>query len=332
MAVHRRADYFDNGGKHLTETDYRAFMDMGNDVQCYESRKTSSIANEVGKALDGDPTTFINGIIIPETRDAIGQEGYSGDRFGDVRPLGTVPAQNMNKTVKTGTLRLGYRICTVDSVNPDEMLDNELKYMPESLTQFNVLNRYPAGAPLTKAEIDALKKNKLRPCYDYHEDAEGKVDAVNFSNGVLCTGYIQLLDDAIQLFKTYFSTLIDKRFMYRNGSNDYEVYARRIVYDHSRLVKRCFNHVINEAAQIALKCEVISSDGTTFKGALHLSNPYGMGVSTPIDRLSADYIVSQALYFPLYNSYVRQGRTDLAALFVFIGGCFFSEDLEAQAK
>ena len=122
MALHRRADYFDNGGKHLTETDYRAFMDMENDVQCYESRKTFSIVNGVGKALDEAPTTFINGIIIPETRDAIGREGYSGDKYGDVRPLGTVPAQNMCR----GVQKVGHRVCAVDETNPKAMLKSNL--------------------------------------------------------------------------------------------------------------------------------------------------------------------------------------------------------------
>lgn len=329
MAAHRQ-DYAYGETGRLTEPDYRALSDAYKAIQDYNCDKAYNLYHSLEKYYTGELTASINGVIVPETREAIGMENSTSEHDRS-RPLGTVPLQNMNETVKC-IQRLGDRVCDVDSVNPDEMLDNELKYMPESLTQFNVLNRYPAGAPLTKAEIDALKKNKLRPCYAYHEDAEGKVDAVNFSNGVLCTGYIQLLDDAIQLFKTYFSTLIDKRFMYRNGSTDYEVCPRRIVYDPSRLVKSCFNPVINEAAQIALECDVISSDGATFKGALHLSNPNSMEKSTPIDRLSADYIVSQALYFPLYQSYVRLGRTDLAALFVFIGGCFFSEDLEAQDK
>ena len=323
MAAHRRADYFDNGGKHLTETDYRAFMDMENDAQCYESRKTFSIADGVGKALDGDPTTFINGIIIPETRDAIGQEGYSGDRFGDVRPLGTVPPQNMRR----GVMKVGHRVCAIDETNPKAMWKSILQQMsmtPKTFT-FDFLNRYPAGAPLTKSEIEALKKNKLCPCLSYHKDKDGKVDSVDFSDGALCTGYVQLLDDALQLFKRYFPTLIGKVC---TTDYPYTVIPQRIVYDPSRLVKSCFNPIINEAAQIALECEVISPDGSKFgTGFLYLSNPSVYNKPTIPTKWTADNWVYTAVGQQLIWE-CAAGRKDLPALALIISCCFFSEDFE----
>ena len=80
-----------------------------------------------------------------------------------------------------------------------------------------------------------------------------------------------MLDDAIQIFKDYFSTLIGKKIKYTFVGKSCDIYPKRIVYDTSRLVKSCSNPVINEAAQIALECDAVYN-GVKSTGLLHLTS------------------------------------------------------------
>lgn len=307
MALHRLADRFSNGGKHLTETDYRAFMDIKDDVECYDNRKTFGIMNGVYKALGAAPTAFINGIIIPETRDAIGQQEYSSDTYGDVRPLGKVPPQNMNKTVKTDKMRLGDAVEYVDEINLDSA-NCRMSIIQQNPNFKNIahrlLNMYPAGAPLTAAEIRALEKGMLRPVKNTTGGNDGNT-AIIYSDGMLCTGYVQMLDDAVQIFKNYFSTLLGKCIKFTFIKETWEVHPKRIVYDTSRAVS-CSNPVINEAAQIALECDVIYN-GVKSTGLLHLTsttttNNHGGNV----DAFTTEDFIYNAIYNRLVNDAVAQ--------------------------
>lgn len=274
--------------------------------------------------------TIINGVLIPETRAALGNSEdanvYDGDghlREGRYRPIGTIPPQNMHREVQ----KVGHRVCTIDETNPKAMWKSILQQMsmtPKTFT-FDFLNRYPAGAPLTKSEIEALKKNKLCPCLSFHKDKDGKVDSVDFSDGALCTGYVQLLDDALQLFKQYFPTLIGKVC---TTDYPYTVIPQRIVYDPSRLVKSCFNPVINEAAQIALECEVIKPDGSKLgTGFLYLSNPSVYNRAAVPTTWTTDNWVFAAVGQQLIWE-CAAGHKDLPALALIISCSFFSEDFE----
>lgn len=141
-----------------------------------------------------------------------------------------------------------------------------------------------------------------------------------------------MLDDALQLFKNYCSTCIGKRFPNEGMNISWDVYPRRIVYDPSRLIKGCSNPVINEAAQIALECDMISSKGDKAKGAFHLSNP-NWSEEPRVDLYhSANYTAYGALRTDLLLKYLLAGRKDLLLL-IFITSClFFKEDLEVQDK
>ena len=325
----------------FTENQYRAYKD-GEDAYNRYQRNDLRLALQTPlhyteSAASGamPPHVFINDIIVPENRELLDPAISVCSPIRQVIiEAGNMPYRNMNNTVKTWKTQLGNRICIVDHVNPNEMVESILKdgdYFSTTAT-YDLFNKYPAGAPLTKAEIDALKKNKLRPCIGYHKDANSKVDAVHFSNGALCTGYVQLLDDALQLFKNYCSTCIGKRFVNDYPGVTWEVYPRRIVYDPSRLIKSCSNPIINEAAQIALECDMVSSKGVKTKGALHLSNPNTYEESRVIDEFSADYVASKTMSTDLLLKYLLNGRKDLLLL-IFITSCYyFKEDLEAQAK
>ena len=335
MALHDRVPY-----PGITEPTYKQVTDLG----LASTRYSREIFNDVGDELVDSIVSgshayraCINNILIPETRGLLDSVNYAELSLGAKRNMGTVPAQNMNKTVKTGTLRLGDRVCTVDKINPTAMLKSAFQQSETSTDTFDLLNKYPAGAPLTKAEIDALKKNKLRPCISFHNNTNGKVDSVYFSDGALCTGYIHLLDDALQQFKNYFSALIGKRFTPNLGARSCEFYPRRIVYIPSRLVKSCLNPIITEAAQIALECDV-TLDGVKSKGYLYLSNPalYGnrnTGSYTP-DEVVFNSMIGLCLrdyyYMVFYNQKVS--HKDLASLVFIIGCYFFDESLEAQDK
>ena len=335
MAEHRRASSITNGGEYLTETDYRAFIDMMDDAQCYESPRTAKIMEGIDSAFGRAPVAFINGIIVPETRGFIGQKTYSGSRFGDVRPLGTVPSQYMNETVK-GIQKLGDRVCDVDKESHAAVLASCFTTVLGSNEAVdNLFNKYPAGVQLTKAEIDAWKKNKLRPCIRFSVETGGNIRNVQFSNGILCTGYIQLLDDALQQFKSYIPTLIGKPFTATDFP--FTIYPRRIVHDRSRLVKSCFNPVINEAAQIALECEVIAPDGSKIGTKfIWLSNPSSVVCALAIGDTSNvkdfyNYVTYVTMINVIAQSY-KDGRKDLTALLFIMCCFFFKEDLEAQVK
>ena len=328
MALHDRLTY-----PGITEPTYKQVTDLVLASTRYSREIFNNVTDELVDSIVSGSHAYhacINNILIPETRGLLGSVDYAELSLGAKRNMGTVPAQNMRR----GVQKVGHRVCAVDETNPRAMLKSNLddaEFFSPTAT-FELLNKYPAGAPLTKAEIDALKKNKLRPCLWYHKDASSKVDAVHFSNGILCTGYVQLLDDALQLFKNYCSTCIGKRFVNDYPGVTWEVYPRRIVYDPSRLIKSCSNPIINEAAQIALECDMVSSKGVKTKGALHLSNPNTYEESRVIDEFSADYVASETMGTDFLLKYLLAGRKDLLLL-IFITSCYyFKEDLEAQDK
>lgn len=312
---------------NLTEPVYKQVVDLSDAAGRYIGTErfanTAAALSKIASEQPIGPHVTINNILIPETRGSLDAEDYVELKSGAKRNMGTVPPQNMLR----GVQKVGHRVCTVDETNPKAMWKSVLQQMsmtPDTFT-FDFLNRYPAGAPLTKSEIEALKKNKLRPCLSFHKGTDGKVDSVDFSDGALCTGYVQLLDDALQLFKQYFPTLIGKVC-----TTDYPftVIPQRIVYDPSRLVKSCFNPVINEAAQIALECGVISPDGSKFgTGFLYLSNPSVYNTPTVPTTWTADNWVYAAVGRRLIWE-CAAGNKALTALAYTISCCFFSEDFE----
>lgn len=315
----------------FTENLYRAYK-AGEDAGGRYSRTKLRIATretplkytEAAASGAMPPHAFINGMIVPENRELLDPDTNRCRNISRAIPeSGNMPYRNMRR----GVQKVGHKVCTVDETNPKALWKSGLQQMsmtPDTFT-FDFLNRYPAGAPLTKSEIEALKKNKLRPCLSFHKGTDGKVDSVDFSDGALCTGYVQLLDDALQLFKRYFPTLIGKVC-----TTDYPhtVIPQRIVYDPSRLVKSCFNPVINEAAQIALECEVISPDGSEFgTGFLYLSNPSVYNMPTVPTTWTADNWVYAAVGRQLIWE-CAAGNKALTALALIISCCFFSEDFE----
>lgn len=325
MALHDRLPY-----PGITEPTYKQIADLTLASTRYSREVFNDVSDELVDSIVSGSHAYracINNILIPETRGMLDSVNYAELSSGAKRNMGTVPPQNMRR----GVQKVGHRVCTVDETNPEAMWKSGLQQMsmtPKTFT-FDFLNRYPAGAPLTKAEIDALKKNKLRPCISFHKGTDDKVDSVHFSDGALCTGYVQLLDDALQLFKRYFPTLIGKVC---TTDYPYTVIPQRIVYDPSRLVKSCFNPVINEAAQIALECEVISPDGSEFgTGFLYLSNPSVYNMPTIPTKWTADNWVFAAVGRRLVWE-CAAGHKDLPALALIISCYFFSEDLEVQDK
>lgn len=309
MAVHRAANNYRPPIPKLTEPDYRELQRIWFDRDDYDAGKTSGIYTDVGEYLRGENAATINGIITPESRYTIGMEGYSGENTGKpTRPLGTVPAQNMNKTVKTGTLRLGDRTALMDGEDYEACMMSLAQQHPKFMNiTHQLLNMYPAGAPLTAAEIRALEKGMLRPTKKLVSDDSDNITAVIYSDGMLCTGYIQMLDDAIQIFKSYYSTLLGKWIKVKFMSKTWEVYPKRIVYDPSRTV-RCSNPVINEAAQIALECDVIYN-GVKSTGLLHLTSTTTTSADFNfgnIDALTTEDFIFGAIYNRLVDVCVAQ--------------------------
>lgn len=321
MALHDRLPY-----PGITEPTYKQLTDLTLASTRYSREIFNNVSDELVDSIVSGSHAYracINNILIPETRGMLDSVNYAELGSGAKRNMGTVPPQNMRR----GVQKVGHRVCTVDETNPNAMWKSILQQMsmtPKTFT-FDFLNRYPAGAPLTKSEIEALKKNKLRPCLSYHKNKDGKVDSVDFSDGALCTGYVQLLDDALQLFKRYFPTLIGKVC---TTDYPYTVIPQRIVYDPSRLVKSCFNPVINEAAQIALECEVIKPDGSKLgTGFLYLSNPSVYNRAAVPTTWTTDNWVFAAVGQQLIWE-CAAGHKDLPALALIIGCWFFSEDFE----
>lgn len=353
MALHRLANDYDPPIPNLTETDYRALQILHRDAFDYDNTKSDAIEIDTKRAMADPPTVFINGIITPRSRGDIGMEDVAYGLDGNpVRPLGTVPSQNMNKTVK-GIQKLGDRVCTVDKVQSNATWASMFQSMihtPSSTSpdaSYRFLNKYPAGASLTKAEIEALKKNTLLPCTLVIGGPNGSI-VPTYSNGALCTGYIQLLDDALQKFKSYFSTLIGKTIK----MGPYSVTPRRIVYDPSRLVKSCFNPVINEAAQIALECDAIQPDAPEPDGSNPDAKP---DEPKPDDFKSGTGFIWFNNLFPIKSEIGFSGGytyDDIAYLVMlytirdrYLGGCkdlgallfvmcciFISEDFKPQVK
>lgn len=333
MAIHDIMDPTDVGA---TEPLYRQAAEMEQWMGRYSNNKP--MQNLYSAVVNSDvlkvPCVTINGLITPETRTALEPADEVELQSGAKRNMGTVPPQNMNKTVK-GIQKLGDRVCTVDKESHAAVLASCFKTILGSNEAVdNLFNKYPAGVQLTKAEIDALKKNKLRPCIRFGVETGGNIRDVQFSNGILCTGYIQLLDDALQQFKSYIPTLIGKPFT--TTDFPFTIYPRRIVHAPSRPVKSCFNPVINEAAQIALECEVIAPDGSKIgTKSIWLSNPSSVVCALDMGDTSNvkdfyNYVTYVTMINVIAQSY-KDGRKDLTALLFIMCCLFFKEDLEAQA-
>ena len=323
-----------------TENLYKVYKDGADTYNRYQRnglrlalQETPLHYTESAASDEMPPHVFINGIIVPENRELLDPARSVCNPIKRFIPeAGNLPYRNMNKTVK-GIQKLGDRVCTVDRTASVTMVYSRLQSMSTSsgypTITYDLFNKYPAGAPLTKAEIDALKKNRLRPCIGYHSNRDDIIDKVNFSNGVLCTGYVQLLDDALQLFKSYIPALIGKPLKYGDGPI---VYPRRIVYDPSKLVKSCSNPVINEAAQIALECDIISSKGDKFvTGLFCLSNPSVCTTKPNPAQFTADDWAVMTVLQHIMNSCLT-GNKAITALALITSCYFFSEDLEAQGK
>lgn len=325
-----------NSGISVTEPLFQQITDFETWMSRYG--KTEYITN-MYTALNNSnifevPCATINCLITPEMRTALEPAVEVALSSGAKRNMGTVPPQNMNKTVK-GIQKLGDRVCTVDKESHAAVLASCFKTILGSNEAVdNLFNKYPAGVQLTKAEIDALKKNKLRPCIRFGVETGGNIRDVQFSNGILCTGYIQLLDDALQQFKSYIPTLIGKPFTATDFP--FTIYPRRIVHAPSRPVKSCFNPVINEAAQIALECEVIAPDGSKIgTKSIWLSNPSSVVCALDMGDTSNvkdfyNYVTYVTMINVIAQSY-KDGRKDLTALLFIMCCLFFKEDLEAQA-
>lgn len=342
---------------NTTETIYKQIMDLSNAAERYTgtgrfANTAVALSNIISEQPIG-PHVTINNILLPETRGSLDAEDYVELRSGAKRNMGTVPPQNMNETVK-GIQRLGDRVCDVDKVPSDATWASMFQSMihtPSHSTSpdasYRFLNKYLAGAPLTKAEIEALKKNTLLPCTLFTGGPNGSI-VPTYSNGALCTGYIQLLDDALQKFKSYFSTLIGKTIKI----GPYAVTPRRIVYDRSRLIKSCFNPVINEAAQIALECDAIQPvapepDGSNPDAKPEEPKPDDFKSGTGFIRFNNLFPIKSEIGFSggytyddiayLVMSYTIRDRyldgcKDLGAL-LFVMCCFFiSEGFKIQAK
>ena len=197
----------------FTENQYRAYK-AGADAYNRYQRNDLRLALETplhyteSAALGAmPPHVFINGIIVPENRELLDPAKSVCNPIKQLIPeAGNLPYRNMNKTVK-GIQKLGDRVCTVDKVPSNATWASMFQSMihtPSSTSpdaSYRFLNKYPAGAPLTKAEIEALKKNTLLPCTLFDGGPNGSI-VPTYSNGALCTGYIQLLDDALQKFKS----------------------------------------------------------------------------------------------------------------------------------
>ena len=128
MAIHDMGGN-PSSGICVTEPMFQQMMDFEMWLNRYDNVSLMNMYRAFDHSdISEVPCVTINGLITPEIRTAL--EPVDGVKLesGAKRNMGTVPAQNMNKTVK-GIQRLGDRVCVVDHVNPDEMLDNELKYM-----------------------------------------------------------------------------------------------------------------------------------------------------------------------------------------------------------
>ena len=345
----------------FTENLYRAYK-AGEDAGGRYSRTRLRIATQetplkyTEAAASGamPPHAFINGMIVPENRELLDPDTNRCRHISRAIPeSGNMPYRNMNRTVKC-IQRLGDRVCDVDKVPSNATWASMFQSMihtPSHSTSpdasYRFLNKYLAGAPLTKAEIEALKKNTLLPCTLFTGGPNGSI-VPTYSNGALCTGYIQLLDDALQKFKSYFSTLIGKTIKI----GPYAVTPRRIVYDRSRLIKSCFNPVINEAAQIALECDAIQPvapepDGSNPDAKPEEPKPDDFKSGTGFIRFNNLFPIKSEIGFSggytyddiayLVMSYTIRDRyldgcKDLGAL-LFVMCCFFiSEGFKIQAK
>ena len=300
MAIHDMGGN-PSSGICVTEPMFQQMMDFEMWLNRYDNVSLMNMYRAFDHSdISEVPCVTINGLITPEIRTALEPVDGVKLKSGAKRNMGTVPPQNMNKTVKTGRMRLGDRVGLMDG----ECIMSVIQRHPLFMNIVHqLLNMYPAGAPLTATEIRALEKGMLRPIKSVVEDDNHNPTAVIYSDGMLCTGYIQMLDDAIQIFKSYYSTLLGKCIKVKLPDLTWEMYPKRIVYDPSRIV-RCSNPVINEAAQIALECDVIYN-GVKSTGLLHLTST----ATTNAEDLAApttEYMIFNAIVSRLTNVCVAQ--------------------------
>lgn len=153
MAIH---DTETTHAHNLTEPVYKQVMDLSKAAERYIGTErfantSAALSNIVSEQAIG-PHVTINNILLPETRGSLDAEDYVDLKSGAKRNMGTVPPQNMNRTVNP-LLSLYDVIQPYTGDMADPYLDDP--YLDKVLHNIKVGNRLP------EHQIDAMEKVKL---------------------------------------------------------------------------------------------------------------------------------------------------------------------------